>query len=101
MRKGLLLCFVIFASLGTFLIGPHSVLAAEQSPKKGNQPTSMANKTNQNPPASEDAKKKVEEAKKDDKDTPDKPDKKPECVTGMKALSRPFSEPCLRPTLSE
>lgn len=99
MRKGLLLCFVIFASLGTFFFGPHSVLAAEQSPKEGNQPTPVAKKTNQKPPASEDVKKKVEEAKKDDK--PDKPDKKPECVTGMKALSRPFSEPCLQPTLSE
>ena len=101
MLKGRLLCFVIFASLGTFLIGPHSVLAAEQSLKEGNQPTPVAKKTNQKPPASEDVKKKVEEAKKDDKDTPDKPDKKPECVTGMKALSRPFSEPCLLPTLSE
>jgi hypothetical protein len=97
MLKGLLLCFVMFASLGTFLIGPHSVLAAEQSPKEGNQPTPVAKKTNQKPPASEDVKKNVEEAKKDDKDTPDKP----ECVTGMKALSRPFSEPCLQPTLSE
>jgi hypothetical protein len=95
MLKGLLLCFVIFASLGTFLIGPYSVLAAEQSPKGGNQPT------NQKPPASEDVKKKVVEAKKDDKDKSDTPDRKPECVTGMKALSRPFSEPCLRPTLSE
>jgi hypothetical protein len=36
-------------------------------------------------------KKKDEEAKKEDKD---KPDKKPECVRGMKALSRPFSVPC-------
>jgi len=101
MLKGLLLCFVIFASLGTFLIGPHSVLAAEQSPKEGNQPTPVAKKTNQKPPASEDAKKNVEEAKKDDREKPNTPDKKPECVTGMKALSRPFSEPCLRPTLSE
>ncbi len=101
MRKGRLLCFVIFASLGTFLIGPHSVLAAEQSPKEGNQPTPVAKKSNQKPPASEDVKKNVEEAKKDDKDTPDNPDKKPECVTGMKALSRPFSEPCVLPTLSE
>lgn len=99
MRKGLLLCFVVFASLGTFLIGPHSVLATEQSPKEGNQPTPVAKKTNQKPPASEDVKKKVEEAKKDDKS--DRPDKKPDCVTGMKALSRPFSEPCLQPTLSE
>ena len=99
--KGLLPCFVIFASLVTFLIRPHSVLAAEQLPKEGNQPTPLAKKTNQKPPASEDVKKKVEEAKKDDKDKPDMPDKKPECVTGMKALSRPFSEPCLRPTLSE
>ncbi len=101
MLKGRLLRFVIFASLGTFLIGPHSVLAAEQSAKEGNQPTPVAKKTDQKPPASEDVKKKVEEAKKDDKETPDKPDKKPECVTGMKALSRPFSEPCLLPTLSE
>jgi hypothetical protein len=101
MRKGLLVCFVIFASLGTFLIGPHSVLAAEQSPKERNQPTPVAKKTNQKPPASEDVKKNVEAAKKDDQDTPDKPDKKPECVTGMKALSRPFSEPCPQPTLSE
>ena len=99
MLKGLLLCFVVFASLGTFLIGPHSVLAAEQSPKEGNQPTPVAKKTNQKPPASEDVKEKVEEAKRDDK--LDKPDKKPECVTGMKALSRPFPEPCLWPTLSE
>ncbi len=99
MRKGLLLCFVIFTSLVTFFFGPHSVLAVEQSPKEGNQPTPVAKKTNQKPPASEDVKKKDEEAKKDDK--PDKPDKKPECVTGMKALSRPFSEPCLQPTLSE
>jgi len=101
MLKGLLLCFVMFASLGTFMIGPHSVLAAEQSPKEGNQPTPVAKKTNQKPPASEDVKKSVEAAKKDDQDKPDKPDKKPECVTGMKALSRPFSEPCLQPTLSE
>lgn len=101
MLKGLLLCFVIFASLETFLIGPHSVLAAEQSPKEGNQPTPVAKKTNKKPPASEDVKKNVEEVKKDDQDKPDKPDKKPECVTGMKALSRPFSEPCLQPTLSE
>jgi len=101
MRKGLLLCFVIFASLETFLIGPHSVLAAEQSPKEGNQPTPGAKKTNQKPPASEDVKKNVEEAKKDAQDKTDKPDNKPECVTGMKALSRPFSEPCLQPTLSE
>lgn len=101
MRKGLLLCSVILASLGTFLIGLHSVLAAEQLSKEGNQPTPVAKKTNQKPPASEDVKKKVEDAKKDDQDKPDKPDKKPECVTGMKALSRPFSEPCLQPTLSE
>jgi hypothetical protein len=91
MLKGLLLRFVIFASLGTFLLGPHSVLAAEQSPKEGNLPTPVAKKTNQKPPASEDVKKNVEEAKKDDKD---KPDKKSECVTGMKALSRPLSVPC-------
>ena len=94
MLKGLLLCFVIFASLGIFLIGPHSVLAAEQSPKEGNQPTPVAKKTNQKPPASEYAKKNVEKVKKDDQDKSDKPDNKPECVTGMKALSRPFSEPC-------
>ncbi|NOU09575.1 MAG: hypothetical protein HOO98_06095 [Nitrospira sp.] len=91
MFKGLLLCFVVFASLGTFLIGPHSVLATGQSPKEGNQPTPVAKKTNQKQPASEDVKKNVEKAKNDDQD---KPDKKPECVTGMKALSRPFSEPC-------
>ena len=91
MLKALLLCFVIFASLGIFLIGPHSALAVEQSPKEGNQPTPVAKETNQKPPASEDEKKNVEEAKKDDTD---KPDKKPECVRGMKALSRPFSEPC-------
>jgi hypothetical protein len=36
MPKTLLLCFVIFASLGIFLIGPHSALALEQSPKEGN-----------------------------------------------------------------
>ncbi len=101
MLKGLLLCFVIFASLGTFLIEPHSVLAAEQSPKEGNQPRPVAKQTNQKPPASEDMKKNVEEATKDNKDKRNQPDKKPECVTGMKALSRPFSEPCLPPTLSE
>lgn len=101
MRTGLLQCFVLFASLGIFLIGSHSVLAAELSPKEGTQPTPGAKKTNQKPPASEGVKKKVEEAKKDDKDGPDQPDKKPQCVTGMKALSRPFSEPCLPPTLSE
>jgi hypothetical protein len=95
MLKGLLLFFVISASLGTFLIGPHSVLAAEQSPKEGNQPTPVAKETDQKPPASEDVKKKVEEEKKDDKDKPEKPDKKSECVKGMKALSRPSSEPCL------
>jgi hypothetical protein len=94
MLKGLLLCFVIIASLGTFLIGPHSVLAAERSPKEGNQPTPVAKKTNPKPPASEDVKKNVEEAKKDDTNKTAKPDNKPECVTGMKALSRPFSEPC-------
>jgi hypothetical protein len=94
MLKALLLCFLIFASLGIFLIGPHSALAVEQSPKEGNQPTPVAKETDQKPPASEDEKKKVEEAKKDDKDKPDKPDKKPECVRGMKALSRPLSEPC-------
>lgn len=101
MHKGLLPCFVIFASLGAFLIGPHSVLAAEQSPKERNQPTPVAKKTTKKPPASEDAKKNVEKAKKDDTDKTDKPDNKPECVTGMKALSRPFSEPCQHPTLSE
>jgi len=94
MLKALLLCFVIFASLGIFLIGPHSALAVEQSPKEGNRPTPVAKETDQKPPASEDEKKKVEEAKKDDTDTVDKSDKKPECVRGMKALSRPFSEPC-------
>lgn len=79
MLKGLLLFFVIFASLGTFLIGPHSVLAAEQSPKEGNQPQPVAKEANQKPPASEEVKKKVEEAKSD---------KNPECI-GMKAQSRP------------
>jgi hypothetical protein len=93
MRKTLLLCFMIFVSLGIFLIGSHSVLAAEQSPKEGNQPTPVAKEADQKPRASEDVNKIVEEAKKDDKE-PDKPDKKPECVRGMKALSRPFSEPC-------
>ena len=101
MLKSLLLCFMIFVSLGIFLIGSHSVLAAEQSPKEGNQPTPVAKETDQRPPASEDVKKKVEEAKKDDKDRPDKPDKKSECVTGMKALSRPFSVLCLRGEPSE
>jgi hypothetical protein len=101
MIKGLLPCFVIFASLGTFLIEPHLVLPAEQSPKERNQPTPAAKKTNQKPPAPEDVKKSVEEVKKDDTDKTDKPDSKPECVTGMKALSRPFSEPCQHPTLSE
>lgn len=92
MLKRLLLCFVIFASLGTFLIGAHSsALASEQSPKEGNQLPPVAKEADQKPRASEDVKKIVEEAKKDDKD---KPDKKSECVTGMKALSRPFSVPC-------
>lgn len=92
MLKHQLLCFVIFASLGTFLIGAHSsALASEQSRKEGNQPTPVAKETDQKPRASEDVKKIVEEAKKDDKD---KPDKKSECVTGMKALSRPLSVPC-------
>ena len=92
MLKSLLLCFVIFASLGTFLIGAHSsALASEQSPKEGNQLPPVAKEADQKPRASEDVKKIVEEAKKDDKD---KPDKKSECVTGMKALSRPLSVPC-------
>jgi len=39
MLRALLLCFVIFACLGVFLIGPHSALAVEQSPEEGNQPT--------------------------------------------------------------
>ena len=94
MLKSLLLCFMIFVSHGIFLMGSHSVLAAEQSPKEGNHPTPVAKETDQKPRASEDVNKIVEEAKKDDKDKPDKPDKKPECVRGMKALSRPFSEPC-------
>jgi len=94
MLKGLPLCFVIFASLGTFLIATHSALAAEQSPKEGDQSPPVAKGADQKPPASEDVKKKVEEAKNEDKDKPDKPDKKSECVTGMKALSRPFSVPC-------
>jgi hypothetical protein len=83
MLKAPLLYFVVFASLGTFLIDTHSALAAEQSPKKGNQPTPVAKETDQKPPASED-----------DKDKPDKPDKKSECAKGMKAQSRPSSEPC-------
>lgn len=91
MLKSLTLCFVIFASLGTFLIATHSAPAAEQSPKEGNQSPPVAKGADQKPPASEDVKKKVEEAKKEDKD---KPDKKPECVRGMKALSRPLSVPC-------
>ena len=92
MLKRLLLCFVIFASLGTFLIGAHSsALASEQSPKEGNQLPPVAKEADQKPRASENVKKIVEEAKKDDKD---KPDKKSECVTGMKALSRPLSVPC-------
>jgi len=91
MLKSLLLCFMIFVSLGIFLMGSHSVLAAELSPQEGNQPTLVAKETNQKPRASEDVKKIVEEAKRDDKD---KPDKKSECVTGMKALSRPLSVPC-------
>jgi hypothetical protein len=45
----------------------------------------VAKETDKKPPASEDVKKKVEEAKSD---------KKPECVTGMKALSRPSSVLC-------
>jgi hypothetical protein len=92
MLNRLLLCFVIFASLGTFLIGAHSsALASEQSLKEGNQLPPVAKEADQKPRASEDVKKIVEEAKKDDKD---KPDKKSECVTGMKALSRPLSVPC-------
>ncbi|MEO7860158.1 MAG: hypothetical protein ABIU05_06890 [Nitrospirales bacterium] len=91
MLKSLLLCFMIFVSLGIFLIGSQSVLASELSPKEGNQLTPVAKETYQKPRASEDVKKIVEEAKKDDKD---KPDKKSECVTGMKALSRPLSVPC-------
>lgn len=67
MLKGLLLCFVILASLGIFLIGLPPV----------------AKETNQKP--SEDVKKNVEGAR---------PDKNPEC-TGMKAQSRPASESCL------
>lgn len=91
MLKALLLCFVIFASLGIFLIGPHSVLAAERSPKEINQLPPVAKEADQKPPASENVKKKVEEEKKDDKD---KPDKKSECPKGMKALSRPSSDLC-------
>jgi hypothetical protein len=91
MPKSLLLCFVIFASLGTFFITTYSALAAEQSPKEGDQSPPVAKGADRKAPAREDAKKKVEEAKKEDKGTPDK---KPECVRGMKALSRPFSVPC-------
>jgi hypothetical protein len=69
MRIRLLLCLLIFASLGIFLIGLPPV----------------AKETNQKPPASEDVKKNVEEAR---------PDRKPDC-TGMKAQSRPASEHCL------
>ena len=69
MRNRLLLCILIFASLGIFLIGIPPV----------------AKETNQKPPASEDGKKPVEEAK---------PDNRPEC-TGMKAQSRPAPENCL------
>lgn len=69
MRNRLLFCLLIFASLGIFLIGLPPV----------------AKETNQKPPASEDVKKQVEEAK---------PDNRPEC-TGMKAQSRPPSENCL------
>ena len=67
MRNRLLLCLLIFASLGIFVIGLPPV----------------AKETNQKP--SEDVKKNVEEAR---------PDKNPEC-TGMKAQSRPASESCL------
>jgi hypothetical protein len=87
MLKALLLCFVIFASLGVFLIGPHSALAAEQSPKEGDKSPPVARETDQKSPASEDVKKKVE-------DKPDNPDKKSECAQGMKALSRPASKLC-------
>lgn len=91
MLKSLLLCFTILVSLGIFLMGSHSLLAAELSPKEGNLPTPVEKEADQKLRASEDVKKIVEEAKKDDKD---KPDKKSECVTGMKALSRPLSVPC-------
>ena len=91
MRKSLLLCFMIFVSLGIFLMGSHSALASEQSPKEGNQLPPVAKEADQKPPASEDVKKKVEGEKKDDKD---KPDKKSECPKGMKALSRPSSDLC-------
>ena len=80
MLKGLLLGFVIFASLGTFLIGADSALAAEQSQKEGSQTPPVAKEADQKPATSEDAKKKVEEAKKEDKD---KPEKKPGCKGGM------------------
>ena len=63
MRKSLLLCFMIFVSLGIFLMGSHSVLAAEQSPKEGNQPIPVAKETDQKPRASEDVNKIVEEAR--------------------------------------
>ena len=85
MLKALLLCFVIFAGLGLFLIGPHSALAAEQSPKEGDQRPPVAKKADLKPPASENVKKNVEEAR---------PDHRPEC-RGMKAQSRPASENCL------
>lgn len=84
MLKGVLLAFVIFASLGACLIGTHSALAAE-SPKEEKQtpPTPVAKETDQKPATSEEVKKKVDEAKSD---------KNPECI-GMKAQSRPSCPP--------
>jgi len=87
MLKAVLLCFVIFASLGVFLIGPHSALAAEQSPKEGDKSPPAAKETGQKSPASEDVKKKFE-------NQPDNSDKKLECAQGMKALSRPGTKLC-------
>ena len=87
MLKALLLCFVIFAILGVFMIGPHWALAAEQSPKEGDKSPPVAKETEQKSPASEEVKKKVE-------DKPDNPDEKSECAQGMKALSRPASKFC-------
>ncbi len=97
MLKRLSFCFVIFASLGTFLIATHSALPAEQSPKEGDQSPPVVKGADQKPPASEDVKK-VEAAKKEDKD---QPDKKLECARGMKALSRPFSVLCPIGVVSE
>ncbi|TKB53380.1 MAG: hypothetical protein E8D50_06600 [Nitrospira sp.] len=83
MLKGLLLGFVIIASLGACLIGIDSATAAEPSPKEGNQTSPVAKEADQKPATSEEVKKKVDEAKSD---------KNPECI-GMKAQSRPSCPP--------